>query len=364
MERIEREATIDSLRGLESYYQSKYEYYLAMANEAKENKERVGLLLLDLGRDVVTLEDNSNASGSSDRRHNNGSTSHQSLDNQRVNLKLPQAEPSFESKSPASGIIDEEREAPNSVEQMRRWTLDLQAAMSVIESVSNSDSGKALHQNYLHHLLNRELDIELSLELVELYLEEATRRGYLEPDEFNNNCYIAGAKAVRPTASDGGKVMLTHDDGTDMPFAEGRKRTCTKTDDSVREGKLEQNENIATVKASTEILSGRKSKGASPELGSGARVARNKPYELPPSDKLKPTLFETIEGYIEKNRPKRFSIDDVIDYLYPQSVRSDWNKVQRNKVRTSISNVLSRKAYLGKHWSRIKPGVYRPRTSK
>ena len=274
-----------------------------MANEAKENKERVGLLLLDLGRDVVTLEDNSNASGSSDRRHNNGSTSHQSLDNQRVNLKLPQAEPSFESESPASSvptehqIVGEEREVPNSVEQMKRWTLDLFKAMSVIESVSNSDSGKALHQNYLHHLINRELDIELSSELVELYLEEATRRGYLEPDEFNNNCY------------------------------RGKPTNNSRTEPLKR-----QNEDIATEKASTDRLDRRKS---------------NKPYELPPSDKLKPTLLSTVEGYIEKNRTKRFSIDDVIDYLYPQSVRSDWNKVERNKVRTSISNVLSRKAYLG-----------------
>ena len=183
--------------------------------------------------------------------------------------------------------------------------------MSVIESVSNSDSGKALHQNYLHHLINRELDIELSSELVELYLEEAVIRGYLEPDEFNNDCYIAKAK-----------------------------------NDSGSEAFLEQNENIATEKATTEILSRRKS---------------NKPYDLPPSDKLKPTLFETVEGYIALNPNKRFSIDDVINYLYSQPIQSDWDKALKNKVRTSISNVLSRKAYLGKHWSRIKPGVYRPK---
>ena len=86
-----------------------------------------------------------------------------------------------------------------------------------------------------------------------------------------------------------------------------------------------------------------------------------KPYDLPPSDKLKPTLFETIEGYIESNPSKRFSIDDVINYLYSQDTQLDWDKAQLNKVRASISNVLGRKAYLGKHWSRIKPGVYRPR---
>ncbi len=138
MERIEREATINSLTQLESYYQSKYEHYLAMATEAKEHRERVGLLFLDLGRDVVTLEDNSNASGLSDRQQKLGAASHQSLDPEKANLELPQAEPS----SPASSVIDEERSASSSVEQMRRWMLNLARTISVIESVSNSDSGK------------------------------------------------------------------------------------------------------------------------------------------------------------------------------------------------------------------------------
>ena len=338
MEQFERGAAIESLTQLESYYQSKYEYYLAMATEAKENKERVGLLLLDLGRDVLTAEDNSIGASLSNGREltpdkpwGSGSASHRNLDNQWVNLKLPQAEP--ERESPASSSLDKKRSASSSaVEQMRRWTLDLSQAMSVIESVSNSDSGKALHQNYLHHLLNRELDIELTFELVELYLEEATRRGYLEPDEFNNDCYIAGAKDDSLTEA-------------------SRYRSNMDSSAASDRWSRSPSSNIATPKAthSQEQLSGRES---------------GKPYDLPESDKLKPTLFETIEGYIESNRPKRFSIDDVVNYLYPQPIQSNWDKVQRNKVRTSISNVLSRKAYLGKHWSRIKPGVYRPRTSK
>ena len=338
MDRIEREATIDSLTQLENYYQSRYEHYLAMATEAKENKERVGLLLLDLDRDVsypdnlveskrtshgsqrpsqacrvsrqdADLRSYDPVSSSINRQQKLEADSHQSLDNQRVNLELPQAKPEIE--SPPLAVVDEENLASSTVEQMRRWTLDLFKAMSVIESVSNSDSGKVLHQNYLHHLLNRELDIELSSELVELYLEEAVIRGYLEPDEFNNDCYRGKAK-----------------------------------DDSGSEAFLEQNENIAIDPAIAERSSERKS---------------YKPYDLPDSNKLKPTLFETIEGYIEENRPKRFSIEDVVNYLYPQSIQLDWDKVQRNKVRISISNVLSRKAYLSKHWSRIKPGVYRPR---
>ena len=333
MEQFEREATIgsadstslpggglptaiDSLTHLENYYQSKYEHYLAMATEAKENKERVSLLLLDLDRDAVTLENNSIESSSVNGQQNNRSRLRQSSDNGKASSLLPSTELN-EEEDPVTveterGIQGSDFTSDHSFLQMRRFLKNLSIAMSVIESVSNSDSGKTLHQNYLHHLLNRELDLELSVELVELYLEEATRRGYLEPDEFNNNCYIAKPK-------------------------------------SETFGEQNEDEDLAIDSAIANRLSGRKS---------------NKPYDLPPSDQLKPTLLETVEGYIEKNRPTRFSIDDVIDYLYPQPVRSDWNKVERNKVRTSISNVLSRKAYLGKHWSRIKPGVYRPRTSK
>ena len=324
MEQIEREAAISSLTHLESYYQSRYEYYLAMATEAKENKERVSLLLLDLGRDVSSYEDNSNGSGLGDGRQTNGSAPERSLDPSRVIQELPQADPDMTRSSPASTVVDRERSDLSSVEQMKRWMLDLGRVMSVIESVSNSDSGKALHQNYLHYLLNRELEQELSVELVELYLEEAIERGYLEPDEFNDDCYIAKSKS---------------------------------------ETLQEQNEenDLAIDSVTTNRLSGRKTKGASPQLGSGARVARNKPYDLPKSDKLEPTLLSTIEQYIESKRPKRFSIDDVINYLYPQSVQLDWDKVQKNKVRASISNILGRKAYLGKYWTRIKPGVYRPK---
>ena len=112
MDRIEREATIDSLTQLENYYQSRYEHYLAMATEAKENRERVGLLLLDLGRDVLTAEENSSLS---DGRSHNGSASHRSLDPERVIQELPQAEPDSERDRNAFSvptghqIVDEEK---------------------------------------------------------------------------------------------------------------------------------------------------------------------------------------------------------------------------------------------------------------
>ena len=136
---LETGAMINSLRGLESYYQSKYEYYLAMATEAKENKERVGLLLLDLDRDVPSYEDSSIRSSLSHGRSHNGSAPHRSLDPERAIQELPQAKPSEPASSVPYGhqTIDEEGETPSSVEQMKRWTLDLFKAMSVIESASN-----------------------------------------------------------------------------------------------------------------------------------------------------------------------------------------------------------------------------------
>ena len=306
MEQTEKETVVDSLIRLESYYQSKYEHYLAMATETREHKERVGLLLLDLGRDVEDFEDKSIRSSLSDRRLRNGSALHRRSDPEKVIQKLPQAEPS----EAAFGVVDEKKSDPGSISQIKKWTLNLFEAMSVIESVSNLDSSKTLHQNYLHHLLNTELEQELSVELVELYLSEAIRRGYLKPDEFNNNCYIALPKDENGTSAN-----------------------------------IEQNQNLAKEEATTDRLDRGKS---------------NKFYDLPPSKRLKPTLLLTINQYIASDRPKRFSIDDVVNYLYPQPIQSNWDKTLKHKVRTSISNVLGRKAYLGKYWSRIRPGLYRP----
>ena len=317
MERFEREATIDSLTHLESYYQLRYEHYLAMATEAKEHRERVGLLLQDLYRNVLTLENNSIESSSVNGQQNNESKERRGSNDEKASSLLPSTESPSSLKGDsitANGEV-EESSAAVAPEQMKKFLSDLSIAMSVIESVSNSDSGKTLHQNYLHHLINRELNIELSEELVELYLEEAVIRGYLELDEFDNSCYRG-----KPKSDSFGQV-------SELPL-----------------------EDLATDKAiDNEQLSPRES---------------TKPYDLPESDKLKPTLFETIEGYIALNPNKRFSIDDVINYLYPQHTQLDWDKALKNKVRASISNVLGRKAYLDEHWSRIKPGVYRPRRSK
>jgi hypothetical protein len=260
-----------------------------MATVAKEHRERVGLLLQDLLR----VENYRGQSTISERR---------------VNLELS----SLESKV-------EQRNASESAEQMKKFLEEISLAMSAIESIVDADSGKTLHTSYLHQRLNLELERELSVELVELYLEEAVTKGYLEQDEFDRSCYRARS--------------------TDLE-AQG---------DRLAVAVVQQNEDVVNET----VLD----RGASPNVSSS-----KKPYELPPSSKLKPTLLETISHYIARHHPKSFSIDDIANYLYPSKQQSDWSQGTRNKVRTCISNVLGRKAYLGKYWSRVQPGVYRPLT--
>jgi hypothetical protein len=49
-----------------------------------------------------------------------------------------------------------------------------------------------------------------------------------------------------------------------------------------------------------------------------------------------------------------------MNYLYSTAEQENWSKETKDKVRSSISNVLSRKTYLNKEWKRIKTGTYQP----
>lgn len=284
MEQIETEAMISSLSHLQGYYQSRYEHYLAMATEAKEHRERVSLLVQDLlahssQEEIYVME----------KPHN-----HQSIE------ALPPPSSPTELSLDPDPVVEEDSFGALDVELMRKFLDSLSQAMSAIESVSKSDSGKTLHQSYLHKILNLELKTELGADLVELYLEEAITRGYLKLDEFDSSCYIAQS------------YHNSSNSMTDLPKKPPKS------------------------------------------------LANRKPYDLPPSNKLKSTLLETIRLFIADCSPTRFSIEDVINYLYPQPQQSGWSQTKKNKVRSSISNVLGRKAYLGKQWQRIRPGIYQP----
>ena len=300
MNPTEIEAMISSLSHLQSYYRSRHEHYLAMATEAKEHRERVSLLLQDL---LTHSSDEENYL--KEKSPNNQSIEAKSLDNgivtpqNTLNLSplLSSASPTKLSSAPDL-VVEEDSFGADS--QMRRFLNSLSQAMSVIESVSKSDSGKALHQSYIHKILNLEMKTKLSVDLVELYLEEAITKGYLKLDEFDSSCYIAQ-----------GHNSLSNS-MTDPPSKQNKS------------------------------------------------LANRKSYNLPPSNKLKPTLLETIRSYIVEYSPTSFSIGDVINYLYSQQQQSDWSQTKKNKVRSSISNVLGRKAYLGQQWKKLKPGIYQP----
>ena len=339
-------SAIDCLTDLEGYYQSRYEYYLAMATEAKENRERVRLLLLDLGRDALTSFSSEEISYSSKDVHKLSEEQREPqpfAPDKRVNLELPQTD---SPKELESAIASNGKNLAPSVSQMKEWTLSLAKAMSIIESVSNEDSDKTLHQNYLHHVIEREFEQKLSSESIELYLEEAIRRGFLELDEFNNDCYRA-----KPKNNLNSEVSLERsnmDLGEDNVLHSQKPLTIKPLDSNVVDNSSSKSQ---SNRGTNKVINKEQS-----------QIKTEKLYNLPESDKLKHTLFETIEEYIALNHPKRFSIDDVINYLYSQDTQLNWNKTVKNKVRTSISNVLSRKTYLNKYWTRIKLGVYRPLT--
>jgi hypothetical protein len=311
---------INSLSQLQGYYQSRYEHYLAMATEAKEHRERVSLLLQDL-----LAHSSHEENYLMEKPQNNESSEAKSLDNGRGSPLLSSAS-STELDEDSFGVVDSS--------QMRRFLNSVSQAMSVIESVSKSDSGKTLHKSYLHKILNLELKTELSVDLVELYLEEAINRGYLKLDEFDSSCYIAQGHN-----SSSNSISMT-----DLPKKPQKSAECTPLATSARVGYEDAHPKAAEGNA----------------LPVGRGLANRKPYDLPPSNKLKPTLLETIRLFIAECSPIRFSVEDVINYLYPQEQQSGWSQSKKNKVRSSISNVLSRKAYLGKQWQRIRPGIYQP----
>jgi hypothetical protein len=284
MEQIETEAMINSLSHLQSYYQSRYEHYLVMATEAKEHRERVSLLLQDL---------------LAHETHEENYLMEKPHDNKSIDALPPSTSPT-ELSSASAPVVDKDSFEVLDSSQMRKFLDSLSQAMSVIESISRLDSSKTLHQSYLHKILNLEMKTELSVDLVELYLESAITKGYLKLDEFDSSCYIAQERDK---------------------FSNSIQGSLSKPKKS---------------------------------------LANRKHYNLPSSSKLKPTLLETVHLYIQQCSPTHFSIEDVINYLYSQQQQLNWSQTKKNKVRSSISNVLGRKIYLGKQWKRLKPGVYQP----
>ncbi len=341
----ELETAIFSLQQLKHDYQSRYEHYLALAMEAKEHRERIELLLQDLCwretdssrpylgessliarepdprltdspiRQTSKPDENSLSDVSVRNGQVSGITSPHDLSSGDEREELLTSSASSEAVSVTDDVDIDSSSVSTEVEQMSRFLEALSSAMSVLKTVFSSDSEKTLHTSYLHKILNQKLEQELGAELVELYLNEAITRGYIEQDDGDPHCYI-----VKPQS--------------DIITDTSAKQKEDSSLDVVQDNQRLRNSN--------------------------PNNQSRKLYKLPSSSKLKRTLLETVNGYIVKCSPKRFSIEDVVNYLYPEKQQLDWSKTTRIKVYQAIANALGRKAYLGKEWQRIEPGVYRP----
>ena len=299
------QTAIESLKDLESYYQSRYEYYLAKATEASEYKEHVKLLIVDL-KYTLYLE-------------------HQTVvENQQVAPQLFQdkgKQLSGSREDEIEKLVDEEnkdRNEPSSLPKIKELIEGLSQAMEAIKLTCELDSGKSLHKSYLHKKLNHQLSQELSVEMVDLYLDEAVNRGLIERDRFDKQCYIA--------------VM-------------NNQNNQISTND------LAQRNGHSGEQQKQQKTQGRKRR---------SQKKRTKYRNLPFSARLKLTLQETVRHYIADLSPERFSAEDVINYLYSTEQQEKWTHNNVRKIKVSIFNVLSRKEYLDKYWKRVEPGTYIP----
>ncbi|WP_036487444.1 hypothetical protein [Myxosarcina sp. GI1] len=145
-----------------------------------------------------------------------------------------------------------------------------------------------------------------------------------------------------------------------MEYAEGT--SAFPLDESEVTNSTSPNDNVdSNGKVISEInqVEPNRDKTPSTRLRATKNAQRKKPYNLPPSSKLKVTLLKTVKGFLAEHKLDVFTSQDIIDYLYTKKQQSNWSKNQLTKVRQAIGNVLGRDSYLGTEWERVKLGTYR-----
>lgn len=327
-------AAIESLERLENYYQNKYERYLAEAMAAKAHREKIAMLLRDLEE---KLEDVLEESHESEFTHEIISTSiaepSLSRRRRRKSFDLPEAElertNGYGSQLRATNLGSEtevsrlESNSEGKIDTIASFLKLSKIVLPAIKKVFDSEPNKTLHLSYLQKILNSELNLDLTEESLELYLNQAIDRGYCRLDTYDRNCYTT------TESQQGASVETSPVFSNDADSGEA-KAAGDLADDSV-------------------------------EQTSSNKSGMRKLHNLPESNKLKVTLLETIRGFLKECKPKVFSTREIIDYLYSERQQSNWTTTRRTKIRQSIANVLGRRDYLGREWVRVKPGIYRPK---
>ncbi len=299
----------ESLQKLEHHYKNQYENYIAKAISAKENLERLEVLLKDLCSQLPPCpqEQASFLEFEPEPESINGNREQLELD--WMGALVEDTESSTEP--------DQSDDKTETQEISHREFVKLSSqVMPILESIFAQDVGKKLHLSYLHKAVNQESLLGLSQDTVGLFLEEAIALGYCERDSYDKQCYYSVSEP---------KTLLKEALRNNSPESK-------KTNEEVKEKQqLLQEESVPLTKAL---------------------------HNLPPSPKVKRTLLSTIQGYIAECQPVKIKAQNVVDYLYSDAIQSSWSDTQNKKILHSIAATLSE--YNNREWRRIQTGVYKP----
>ncbi len=212
---------IESLERLQDHYQDEHEYYLAKAMEAKEHQEKIEVLLQDLdNRENYRLASSEVREGLSSKEASffcNPSEDESTFLRRRRKRKglnllegqpetangtngvkseedFPDDEPEmikFDFGSPIDST-DSQSETDNSERELDSVARFLELSRTVaIEEIFKSEANKTLHLSYIQKTLNSKLNLQLSVEAVKLYLDQAIEQGYCQLDVYDWLCQCA-----------------------------------------------------------------------------------------------------------------------------------------------------------------------------
>ncbi len=305
---------VESLAKLEHHYKSQYEDYLAKALAAKANLDRLEILLKDLSSQIALYPEEQESFLEFEPEE-------ESLTGSREQLELDWMGALIEDDSKPDAEPDKSDDKTENQEISHREFVELSSqVMPILESIFDLELGRTLHINYLQKKVNQKIKLDLTTETVQLYLDEAIKRGYCGRDIYDSNCYVS---VLEPKT-------LVKEPFTDNPY----KRTYERKtrNEEVKEKQQQNQEESVTLTKPT--------------------------HNLPPNPRVKMTVPDTIMGYIAECQPKTFTHEDVLNYLYSDGEQKRWSEAQTKKVIKSIRGGLSHGN--NRNWIRVRAGVYKP----
>ena len=82
-------------------------------------------------------------------------------------------------------------------------------------------------------------------------------------------------------------------------------------------------------------------------------------HNLPAIANSQVNILPMIDNYLAECKPRTFTAQNILDYLYTKSEQRTWTKQQKRKNTQAITNKLA--DYVNKkNWKRVRRGVYKP----